>query len=314
MAITKIIDYQGNVVFEYQPKPGAQVIRPEHAYLISSILSDRQARIPMFGNDPVINLSFPVAVKTGTTNDFRDNWTLGYTPDLAVGVWVGNADYTPMNNTTGLTGAAPIWAQFMEFAMQQLKGGNPTPFNVPSGLIEKQVCAVSGTEPSEWCPDTINEIYAADQLPLPKENDLWQNLMIDTWSGLKASEACSDFVEEKFTANISDSTARKWIKQTDEGKQWAKAMHFPKPIVFSPNDTCKADSSRPILKFLGLTDNQTITTDKLEINIQAYVENNFKNVSLQYGLGKKPDDWITLVDPVNQQYKSPDTVLYLGSC
>ncbi len=127
VAITKIVDYQGKVVFEYKPDPGKQVVRPEHAYLISSILSDREARVPMFGSDPVINLSFTVAVKTGTTNDFRDNWTLGYTPDLAVGVWVGNADYTPMNNTTGLTGAAPIWAQFMEFGISKLTGGNPIP-------------------------------------------------------------------------------------------------------------------------------------------------------------------------------------------
>ena len=67
----------------------------------------------MFGANSVLNLPFPAAAKTGTTNDFRDNWTLGYTPDLAVGVWVGNADYTPMQNTTGLTGAAPIWADFM---------------------------------------------------------------------------------------------------------------------------------------------------------------------------------------------------------
>ena len=80
----------------------------------------------------MLNLPFPAAVKTGTTNDFRDNWTMGYTPDLAVGVWVGNADYTPMQNTTGLTGAAPIWAEFMQHAIQQLTGGNPTPFSRPA--------------------------------------------------------------------------------------------------------------------------------------------------------------------------------------
>ncbi len=79
------MDYQGNTVYEYKPPAGEQVIRPEHAYLISSILSDNQARAPMFGVDSVLNVGFPAAVKTGTTNDFRDNWTVGYTPDLAVG-------------------------------------------------------------------------------------------------------------------------------------------------------------------------------------------------------------------------------------
>ncbi len=307
VAITKITDYQGEVVYEYKPRSGNQVVRPEHAYLISSILADKKARTPMFGSDPVINLPFPAAVKTGTTNDFRDNWTMGYTPDVAVGVWVGNADYTPMNNTTGLTGAAPIWAQFMEFAIQEMTGGNPTPFNVPQGIIEKQICSVSGTEPSEWCPDTRTEIFAADQLPLTKENDLWQNSIIDTWTGLRATGNCSDFVDEKFTANISDSTARKWIKQTDEGKQWAKIMDFPRPIVFTPNNECGADTARPVLKFTGLSDGQTITKDTLDIDIQAFVQDNFKNLSLQYGEGRKPSDWITLVEPTNQQFKSPDT-------
>ena len=77
----------------------------------------------MFGTNSVLNLPFPVAAKTGTSNDFRDNWTLGYTPDLVTGVWIGNADYTPMVNTTGLSGAAPIWSQFMQYAVPRLTGG-----------------------------------------------------------------------------------------------------------------------------------------------------------------------------------------------
>jgi membrane peptidoglycan carboxypeptidase len=126
-AISRILDYSGNIVYDYQPPAGDQVVRPEHAYLISSILADNEARTPMFGSNSVLALPFQVAAKTGTTNDFRDNWTLGYTPDLAVGVWVGNPDYTPMVNTTGLTGAAPIWAEFMQTAVQNITGGNPTP-------------------------------------------------------------------------------------------------------------------------------------------------------------------------------------------
>ena len=95
VAILKIVDFQGNVIYEYKPPEGEQVIRPEHAFLISSILSDNQARSLMFGSNSALNLPFQVAAKTGTSNDFRDNWTLGYTPDLVTGVWVGNADYTP---------------------------------------------------------------------------------------------------------------------------------------------------------------------------------------------------------------------------
>ncbi len=114
VAITKISDSSGEVIFEYQRPAGEQVIRAEHAYLLSSILSDNAARTPAFGPNSVLNLPFQVAAKTGTTNDFRDNWTMGFTPDLSVGVWVGNPDYTEMKNTSGLTGAAPIWAEFMQ--------------------------------------------------------------------------------------------------------------------------------------------------------------------------------------------------------
>ena len=133
VAILKIVDFKGNVVYQYQPPAGEQVLRPEHAFLMSSILSDNQARIPTYGTNSVLNLPFQVAVKTGTSNDSRDNWTLGFTPDLAVGVWVGNADYTPMLNTTGVTGAGPIWAQFMTYAINHLTGGNPTPFACRAG-------------------------------------------------------------------------------------------------------------------------------------------------------------------------------------
>jgi len=128
VAISKIVDHTGHVVYEYELPVGDQVVRVEHAYLISSILSDKTARIPMFGTNPVINLDFTAAVKTGTTNDFRDNWTVGYTPDLVVGAWVGNTDYTPMQNTTGLTGAGPIWAEFMTYAVNALTGDNPSAF------------------------------------------------------------------------------------------------------------------------------------------------------------------------------------------
>ena len=89
VAITRITDYNGELVYEHQPTTGEQVVREEHAYLISDILSDNEARSPAFGRNSVLRLPFQAAAKTGTTNDFRDNWTLGYTPDLAVGVLGG---------------------------------------------------------------------------------------------------------------------------------------------------------------------------------------------------------------------------------
>jgi hypothetical protein len=84
------------------------------AFLVSDILSDNEARTPMFGANSNLRLSQPAAAKTGTTTDFRDNWTIGYTRYLVAGVWAGNSDGRPMRNTSGVTGAAPVWHDFMQ--------------------------------------------------------------------------------------------------------------------------------------------------------------------------------------------------------
>ncbi|MRR31648.1 penicillin-binding protein, partial [bacterium] len=238
VAITRIEDYQGNLIFEAPIENGTQVITKEHAYLITSILSDAKARAPMFGTNSILNLPFPAAAKTGTTNDFKDNWTLGYTPDLAVGVWVGNADNSAMVNTTGISGAAPIWAQFMTYAVPYLTDNNPYSFTRPSGIVDKVICSVSGTEPSQWCPDQRSEIFSQDQLPLPKEEDLWKNAQVDTWTNLSASPACQEFTSEKYVLNVTDPWAIKWINEKEAGKEWAEKNGFSSPVIFVPSRVC----------------------------------------------------------------------------
>ncbi len=295
-AILKIVDREGKTVYEYRSPQGEQVLRPEHAYLISSILADNEARAPMFGRNSVLNLPFQVAAKTGTSQYFTDNWTLGYTPDLTVGVWVGNADYTPMVNTTGLTGAAPIWSQFMQVAVPKLTNGNPTPFFRPPGVVDYIICAASGTQPSIWCPSQRSEAFAADQPPLPAERDLWQKVEIDTWTGLRASPACGDeFTEEKLALAIDDPCGRKWVRETAEGQAWARQMGFEKEIFFAPERECRTDDPRPTLEFAGLQNGQQITASPLAIYIIANATGGFQFYRLEYGLGDKPSHWEMLV-------------------
>lgn len=308
VAITKITDISGQVVYEYKPSVGEQAIRSEHAYLINSILSDNKARSPMFGENSVLNLPFQAAVKTGTTNDFRDNWTLGYTPDLAVGVWVGNPDYTAMQNTTGLTGAAPIWSQFMTSAIQSLTGGNPKRFPRPAGIVDKTICEISGAEPSEWCPSSTNEIFANDQMPLSSDKDLWQEILIDSWTGLRYSSACPDFSEEKFAINVTDSTARKWLTDTDAGRAWANAAGFPDPIFFVPKKSCKETDPRPTIRFEGISEGETINSGVLEIYGVVTATENFGEFSLYYGKGESPSKWNLLVGEVTKKLDEPEII------
>lgn len=306
-AISKIVDYKGQTVFEYKPPAGEQVVRPEHAFLITSILSDTTARVPMFGTNPVINLPFPAAVKTGTTNDFHDNWTMGYTPDVAVGVWVGNADYTPMVNTTGLTGAAPIWADFMKFAIQSLTGGKPSPFVRPAGIVEKAVCEISGTEPSEWCPKQRGEFFAFDQLPPTKDKDLWQKIKIDTWTGLKASAACGDFTDEKLALNLTDPWAIKWVRETDPGKQWANSMGFGTNTYIAPDRECRSDDPRPKIVFSNLSEGQVITSLPLDIYMVVDAPD-FKEFQLSGGIGDGPVETKKLGDLITKPAKDPTRI------
>jgi membrane peptidoglycan carboxypeptidase len=118
-SVLEITNSQGQVLYKYdEAHPhGVQAISPEVAFLMNSILSDKTSRYHEFGPGNPLELDRPAAAKTGTTDSFRDNWTMGYTPYLAVGVWAGNSDNSLMNNVIGITGAGPIWHDVMEYAL-----------------------------------------------------------------------------------------------------------------------------------------------------------------------------------------------------
>jgi len=298
VAILKITNFAGDVIYEYQPPEGEQVIRPEHAYLISSILSDNEARSYTFGRNSALHLSFPVAAKTGTTNDIRDNWTMGYTPDLVTGVWVGNADYTPMVSSSGLSGAAPIWSQFMEFAVPYITNGSPSPFIRPDGIVDKVVCRLGGAEPSNFCKSEFTEIFAFDQPPLPASQDLARRIKIDLWTGYQASEACKGPSRDELVLNVTDKWAREWF-DTNDGKAWLEDNNLPNNPYYAPDRDCRADDPQPQIE-LKLGDGDVITSPVLDIKGTAAADEGFKRWVLEYGLGENPETWFGLSDGNDQ--------------
>ena len=126
VSILEITDNQGQPLYTYDAAhpQGVRAIREDVAFLMSSILSDKKSRYHEFSPGNPLELNRPAAAKTGTTDSFRDNWTLGYTPSLTVGVWAGNSDNSIMNNVIGITGAGPIWHDVMEYASHH--------YNLPS--------------------------------------------------------------------------------------------------------------------------------------------------------------------------------------
>ena len=176
VAVLRVEDSEGNVLYRASPPAQDRVLSPQTAYLISDILSDNAARAPSFGLQSTLRLSRPAAVKTGTTSDFRDNWTVGYVPDMAVGVWVGNADNSPMRNVSGVDGAAPIWRDVIETA---LKGTPPKPFPEPEGIERTLVCLPSGLLPTPHCQRQRLEVFAAGTAPTDQDDYYRPVLMCD---------------------------------------------------------------------------------------------------------------------------------------
>jgi penicillin-binding protein 1C len=144
-----------------------QLLSPRTAFWITDILSDSQAREYAFGSGGSLDFPFPVAVKTGTSQAYRDNWTIGYTRDVTVGVWVGNFDRSPLRGSSGITGAAPIFNGVMLASVKRVRGalpiGDTTPVvEPPANVAPMDIGALSGKRPSPWCPAVQKEWLPTD--------------------------------------------------------------------------------------------------------------------------------------------------------
>lgn len=139
------------------------------AFWVTDILSDAAAREYAFGTGGSLDFPFPVAVKTGTSQAYRDNWTIGYTRDVTVGVWVGNFDRVELRGSSGVTGAAPIFHAVMLAAVRRARGalpiGDRDPIVAPSNVEAIEICSLSGARPSPWCPSIRSEWLPQDDAP-----------------------------------------------------------------------------------------------------------------------------------------------------
>jgi penicillin-binding protein 1A len=181
--VQKVIYATTGRTVEHQNDPGTRVISPQLAYMMTNVLSDNVARTTEFGKCSYLYLFSnnqntcyggnpgtirPAAAKTGTTNDFRDNWTMGYTTDYVLGVWAGNDNNSPMNNVLGVTGAAPIW----HYAMLAAEQGRPiSDFTNPGGLqtatvtypdgVRSTDLYLQGQNPQKAATNSANQILTA---------------------------------------------------------------------------------------------------------------------------------------------------------
>src|SRR5919199_2459828 len=171
VAVTRIVDAEGNVLEDYRVPQGEQVIDARAAYMISSILSDPAAKLFTYGPNTPLMLRqgdeprspiWPSASKTGTTDNYRDTWTDGYTPGLAIVVWVGNADGRPMKQTLSTLTAAKIWPAAMKMSFDYFHL-QPQDFPRPDGLVERQVCGDTRMRPG--APLCWSDLFFTESAP-----------------------------------------------------------------------------------------------------------------------------------------------------
>ena len=187
-------------------KPAPTGISPQVAYLITDVLGDAEARAPGFGRGGPLELPFPCAAKTGTSKDYRDNWTAGYTPRYTVAVWVGNFDGSPMRWVSGVSGAGPIFHAIMRAL------GPSGDFVRPEGLVEKTICPGSGRPPGSFCPSRQRRLFLDGTAPADS-CDVHRRVRLDGRTGLLASEATPPEAVEEKTFAVYPPAYHAWMRE-----------------------------------------------------------------------------------------------------
>ncbi len=273
VTVLQVRDSDGNILKEYE-QPGAErIVSADVAYLMADIMSDDVARAPSFGANTALTLpDRRVAAKTGTTNGWKDNWTMGFTPQLTVGVWVGNTDNESMENVTGLSGAAPIWNQVMRKYHENLPAGW---YDQPPGIVSAAVCTPSGLLPSADCPasDQRSEIFVAGTEPTI-EDSIWQPFEIDTENGkLATPDTPSDRVERRIYM-ILPQEATDWVR--DNGIE--QPPEEESVTGFADYDQEAAITQPPLHGYLG--------------GVYELIGNaRGGSYRLEYGYGTDPQEW-----------------------
>ena len=273
--ILRIEDQLGNVLVPETAPDMPQIVDPRHAYMLTDILADNKARTQTFGANSVLKLSFPAAAKTGTTNDYRDSWTMGYSTALVTGVWVGNSDSTPMAGVAGSGGAGLIWHDFMEGA-RTLVPAQPQAFARPDGLVDAEVCPVSGEKRTDLCPAPKKELVLKEKVG-QHDCPVHHRVAICNVSGKLATQFCPPESVEQRAYEDYGATFDPWASK----RGLAEPPRETCPIHTGPTKVSLVLPPSPLSGIVQIT-------GSTEVGEFAYY-------TLEYGAGDNPQDWSPLV-------------------
>ncbi len=263
----RIEDSRGKVLDEYKQKSGKTVLDPQVAYLMNNVLSDDATRARTFGAGSALSLSGrPAAAKTGTTNSYKDAWTMGYTPSLVAGVWSGNNDGTPMTSGGGAFAAAPIWHDFMTKA---LAGSTVEQFSRPSGIKTVTIDAITGRK-SGTGGKTATDIFPS-WYKIPEYSGGSSEIKINKLTGKRINDTCPPAAGDIETRTVGAVTAE--IPSTDGAYSrwfapiaaWAAASGFSTDPGTIATDTCEVVSVAPTVVIKSPTEGQVVVGPKVDV-------------------------------------------------
>ncbi|MGB9707032.1 MAG: penicillin-binding protein, partial [Microgenomates group bacterium] len=277
ISILKVTDKEGKILEEYKPSGEKRVLKPEEAFLISHILSDNSARLITFGERSALVVpGRKVAVKTGTTNDKRDNWTIGWTPQVVVGVWVGNNDNSPMKQlVSGVAGAAPIWRRIIQLALADKPAVD---FPVPEGIVTAEVDAVSGFKAHDGFPSKV-EYFIKGTEPTA-EDPIHKKLKLCRGQEKLATPAqiARGEYEEKeyFVFKEEDPVSTDGVNRWQEGiNQWLATQ--PDPRYHPPTEYC-GNEEEMVIKILEPQNEQQIDSNDITVKAEVIAANRVEKV------------------------------------
>lgn len=282
VSILKVTDANNSTIFQYKPSKGRQVLDEGITFLISHILQDNDARKDVFGTNSYLRIAGKtVSVKTGTTDENKDNWAVGYTGDVAVGVWVGNNDNSSMNSklVSGVTGAAPIWNRVMREALKDRSQWDLTP---PSNVTQIEIDAFAGGLPKDGMPKRMEYFIkgteptsvspAYKKLKLSKGDSNKLASVIDAATG--NFEEKEFYVFDEKDPLSTDGKNRFW-----EGIiAWANGQSEAKYKI--PGETVQADENTVVVSIKKPGGNEKIDDNTIEVRAEASAAKPIKKMEI----------------------------------
>lgn len=268
VAILEVKDVKGQVLYRHTPVQGEKVFDEKAAFIINDILSDNEARKTAFGANSLLNTKRPIAVKTGTTNNLKDNWAIGWSQEFLVHTWVGNNDGTPMKNVaSGITGASPIWRKIVN---RLIDLGYQTPaWEIPAGVKKEVVDAISGYPPHDDFP--TKEEYFVDHtlgvLPDPIHSRIavckGQNKIATDAQKNAGDVDWKEFIVLQEEDPVSEDGVNRWQIGINN---WASS--FGGERYQFPTEMC-GDNQDVSVALYDLQDKATTELDHLKFRVQA---------------------------------------------